>query len=608
MHKSIRKLLSVFVFISFLALGAFSVEAQTESAKFKQLAADYWENALVENPMLGTYSGDNRFDDKLQDISEAAYKRRYAAAREFLKRAARIKAKKLTAEEQISLRILRRNLGLRIEGEQFYSFADEFSSPRNYLMPMSQLLGFHLAFLGLPDVQPFLSVKDYENYIARLRAFPKQADDAVVNMRKGISLGFVQPKAIVERMFPQLEAGAAADAKKSPLYAPVARFPKEFSDAEKARLAAAIEQAITTDVAPAFQKLSNFIKTEYLPKSRETLGFSALPNGRKMFELFVRASNTTDLSPAEIHALGLRELAKIDVERKKILKEMKFDGTIGEFWAKLNTDKSLRWFDAAAVERNLRDSLQFIEARLPQVFADIPPINYEIKQVPAYSAASAPSGQYVPPSEDGTRLPIFYYNTYKIETNGIRKFTMPRLAFHESLPGHQLQDLYARRNKDLPAFRRYGYNGAYAEGWAIYSENLADELGAFRGDANARYYYLSNLASVYADLVIETGIHDLGWTREQAFAFARNELQDARSDEEIERNTARIAGQPSQKLNYGLGVLKILELREQAKKELGTRFDIRAFHNLVLRSGNVPLDVLDELAREWITRQKRSEK
>lgn len=597
------KRLFIFQFIVF-ALSAFSIQAQTESKKLEKLAGDYWEFVMADDPQFATYVGDNRFDDRLTDISEAAYKKRYAAAREFLKRTDRIKEQTLSAQERISLKMLRRILALRIEGERFDAYVDEQNSPRPVLMPLNPVDSFHLDFLGLPDLQPFATVKDYENYLARLKAFPKQADDAIANMRSGIRLGVVQPKMIVEKTLPQLEEGFSEDAKTNPLYAPILKIPQNFSDADKRRVSRLIEDAIARDVEPAFRKLFDFVKNEYLPKARETNGFSALPNGAAMYRFWRRVYLTTDYTTDELRAIAERELKQINLERERIIKQSGFNGTIQQFVEKTNADKNLRLFDAASIERDLRENLSFIETRLPQWFADIPPVKYEIKPTPAYKEATASHGQYVSPNADGTRAAVFYYNAYRAGTDGKARFELPNLAAHIMLPGVYLQDTYATTNRDLPAFRRFGWNVGFGQGWSVYAENLADEIGAYR-TPEARFFWLSRRAYFYAGILVDIGLGEEGWTRERALEFFKQAAQDGSTEREYDRQISRMTVQPARFIAYPIGALKISELRQKAQRELGAAFDVRAFHSLVLHGGCVPLDVLGTAVDEWIARVKK---
>lgn len=569
---------------------------QTQSAKLGRLVEDYWEWYLADNPGFSTSIGDYRYNDRLYDISEKAYRRRYAAARRFLKQANGIREQKLTPQERITLKILRDNLTVAIEGEPLYAYRSD-----NYLLPLNQIEGFHLRLLGLPETHPFVSVNDYQTYLARLRGFPAQVDAAIANMRQGMKLGIVSPKPVVEAIIEQLQAGITTDAKKSPLYEPLERFPQKSSASVKAEITASLEREIVSTVTPAFRKLLNFVQTEYLPKAAPNFGFSNLPRGKEMFAYAVKVQTTTNLSPDEIYELGLKELEKIMLERQKLVKQLGFEGTPLEFSRQVQTNKALRLFDAAAVERTIRENLQSIEPRLPQLFANLPKYKYKLKPVEPFRAANFPEGALLSEDEGGNSVGVFYYNTYNMETEGVRKFLLPNLAFHEVLPGHLLQGSYANANNALPAFRRHFDHNAYNEGWATYAESLADELGAYP-DPYARNFWLSAATFTYLSMVAEVGIQTKGWTREQTFAFMRKYLPipEARLNDRL----LRWSVMPAQGLGYGIGALRIYQLRAQAQRELGSRFDVRQFHNVVLNNGSMPLDVLSEVVEAWIAQTK----
>ena len=567
-----------------------------ETAKLQRLSRDYWDDYLADNPGFATYIGDPRSNDKLYDMSERAYVRRYATARRFLARANAIDEQALTSTDRVTLAMLRRTLALALEGEPLHCYLED-----NYLLPLNQMEGVHHRLLGLPDTHPFATARDYQTYLARLRAFSPQVDAVIENMRKGIALGVVHPRAVVERILPQLEAGASAAAKASPLYGPAGRFPKTVSSPERKRLATAIERTIATSVTPAFHRLLAFMRDEYLPKARTTFGLSALPRGAELYAYAIKVRTTTSLSADEIHALSLEELEKVELERARVVRALGFAGTPREFNEQLQNDREQRWFDAASVERDLRENLERIQPKLPQLFSGLPRVDYVLKPVEPFREASFPAGAFVPGTRDGSRAGLFLYNTHAVKTEGVRKYLLPDLAFHEVIPGHMLQANYASANQALPAFRRFQGTDAFNEGWASYAETLADELGAYP-DVYARNFFLS--ARVFAEVsaIAETGIHAKGWSPEQAYAFVRRYLPmpQARFDVSL----ARWAALPAQGLSYGIGALKLKELRGRATRELGERFDVRDFHSVVLNNGNVPMDVLEGIVTDWVAKQK----
>jgi uncharacterized protein (DUF885 family) len=563
-----------------------------ETAKAHRLFDEFWEDHLADNPGTATYLGDRRYDDRIFDVSEAAFKRRFRTARRFLARANAIDPALLADQDRISLEVLQWQLRLAVEGEPLHTYLED-----NYLLPVNQMEGLHVRVLALPQTHPFETERDYLNYAARLRAVPRQVDAAIANMRKGMQLGVVLPRGVVERVLPQLDAGTVTDATTSVLYEPLARFPNAIDPKTRTKLTRTIERAIATAITPSFAKLQRFMRDEYLPKSRPGYSLADLPRGRELYDYAIRVRTSTSLSPDAIHALGLAKLEEIATERQQLVAQAGFQGTPVAFNQQLQANRELRWFDASLLERDIREQLARITPRLPSLFADLPVLDPTLRPVEAYREASFPAGAFIPGTVDGRRPPIYYYNTFNIASDGVRKFLVPNLSFHEVLPGHLLQFAYAQRNRALPPFRRFSGNAAYNEGWAAYAETLADEVDAYP-DVAARSFYLSSQASLYVTMVAETGLHSKGWTRAQVAAFARQYLP--MPDERLDLQIARWSIMPAQGVAYGLGALRIRQLRKEAELELGPRFDLRAFHEVVLSNGNVPLDVLTELVHAWM--------
>jgi uncharacterized protein (DUF885 family) len=373
------------------------------------------------------------------------------------------------------------------------------------------------------------------------------------------------------------------------------------SAADRLSLTGEIEQAIETDVALSFQKLLTFAQDTYLPNASLGFGLSKLPRGKEMFAYAVRVQTTTDLTPDEIYELGMRELEKITRERKAILEQLGFKGTPVEFNQQAQSNKALRLYNADAVEKEISENLRYIEPRLSQLFANLPQFKYELKPVEPYRAANFPNGAVYTEDDSGKRIGVFVYNTYGAETEGIRKFLLPNLAFHEALPGHLLQANYAYANTDLPAFRRHADFNAFNEGWGTYAESLADEMGGYR-DPYSRNFWLSASTFSYVSMVAQIGIESRGWTRDQTHAFIKKYLPmpEARFNDYLMRWSVM----PGQGLGYAVGALRLFELRAKAERELGPKFEIRAFHDTVLSAGSMPLTVLDDVVSEWIAETK----
>lgn len=563
-------------------------QAQDDAA-LKKLFADYWQCALSASPTNATYLGDHRYDDRLDDVSESAVRRWYDSLRVYQKRITAIDDSKLSARDLLNKKLFVRNLETEFAAEPL----------KNYQMPLGQQNGIHLDLPQLPFSHPFETVRDYENFLKRLKQFPVQVEETIQNIRAGIAEKRVPPKFIVERIVPQIEAGILADASQSPLYDAVKKIPKTFLTADSVRFAKAISKEITQTVTPAYRKLLDFVKTQYLPAARTDAGIWALPDGAARYQHAILSHTTTALTADEIHAIGVRELAKVHAEMQGIMKKVGFTGTLQAFNQSLRTDPQFYFDSPDSLEAYFRKILTTIDAKLPQLFSRLPKARYDLKRLEPYREASAPAAYYYSPSEDGSRPGYFYYNAYRLDSRP--KYTMEVLAYHEAVPGHHLQIALALENKDLPEFRRHEGYTAFVEGWGLYSERLPKELGAY-SDAYSDFGRLTFDAWRCCRLIVDTGIHYKRWTREQAIEFMKNNTSLSAID--ITSEVERYIAWPGQALAYKLGQLKILELRAKAETELGKKFDIKAFHEIVLGDGAVPLGVLEEKIDAWIAAEK----
>lgn len=564
-------------------------EAATDQSKLDRLARDYWECYLADRPRTATFIGDDRYNAKLFDPSLAAYRRRFATARRFLQRTNTIDPAKLSPSDRVTHEILRRNLALALEGEALHTYL-----ANNYLLPINHIEGDHIYLMVLPTEHPFRNTRDYRNYVARLEAFPGVADSLIEAMRAGIREGVVHPRVVVERVIEQL-------VDTSPLLAPLDRFPASIAAAQRTRLKAATTRAIQSKVNPAFARLHQFMRDEYLPKARNSFAIAELPKGAERYAYAIKVRSTTSLSADEVHEMALEELERAESARAELLKSIGFAGSTVEFNQQAQANRDLRFFDAGAVESEIRRNLAAIEPHLPRLFAGIPELRYEIRQVEPFRAASFPEGVYFPASADNSRPGTYYYNPHKVATEGVRKFLLPNLSFHEAVPGHGLQSAYGSASRDLPSFRRHGGNAAFNEGWAAYAEKLADEVGAYP-DVYSRNFYLSASVFTWAGAVAETGMNSRGWSPEQASAFVRRYLPI--NQERFEYMIARHSVMPAQTLGYGIGALTISRLRSEAAQELGPKFDVREFHRFVLDGGAMQMDILTSEVRRWIAEQK----
>ena len=453
-------------------------------------------------------------------------------------------------------------------------------------------------FPALAKASPFRHVRDYENYLKRLAAMPRALDELTALMRAGIQSGWVPPIEVMSRVPSQFELFVGADVVANPLFAPFRSFPVGMAEADQTRLEAAGRKALAERVQPAFAKLKRFIEQEYIPACRKTLAASALPGGKAYYTLEVRANTTTPLSPDEVHQIGLREVARIQGEMDKLIAKIGFKGTRAAFMQSIKDDKRFYYTDPDEMLKGYRDIAKRVDAELPKLFAELPRLPYGIRAMEAHEGDNAE--HYTPGALDGSRAGYFEANVRSLATRPT--YEMETTFLHEAMPGHHLQTARAQEIKGLPAFRRSGWYVAYGEGWALYAESLGPELGLYK-DPYSRFGAYTGEMLRACRLVVDTGLHALGWTREQAIRYMVDHagIAEGFAVSEVDRYIV----DPGQALGYKIGELKIKALRERAKTALGERFDIRSFHNAVLDDGALPLTVLEARIDAWIAVQKR---
>lgn len=578
------------------ALPAF---AQTKTPatpeKMNQLYADYWEDFLRENPIAATYNGDQRYNNQFGAVTSAEGRAQSRAlAEKYLARSAEFDPAPLPPEDRISYDLLRYRLQEVLNGLRFPSD----------LVPVDQFSGLHLTLAQLgsgTSAQPFQTVQDYDNWLQRAAGYAPAVDAMLDDMRKGIAQGVVMPKALIGRVLPQLENVGTDDLSKSTYMQPVRKFPASFSAAEQARLTEAYGKLVREQLAPANRKLLAFMRDTYLPAGRDSAGIGALPGGQDWYAFLARRSTTTTLTPAEIHDIGLREVARIRAQFEEAKVRVGFKGTLREFFNYLNTAPELRFKTRDEIQASYEALRPQVEAKVGLLFATVPKAPFEIRPVEAFREVSAAPASYQRGSVDGKRPGIFYYNAYKPETR--TRFTTNAFFLHEAIPGHHFERSLAQETTGLPDFRRFGSSIAFSEGWGLYSEMLGQEIGMY----DDPWQWVGRLtAEIWRGvrLVVDTGIHSKGWTREQAIAYFKDNVpqDEVTAVQEVERYIAI----PGQALSYKIGELKLRELRTRAEQALGPKFDLRAFHNEVLSHGSVPLDVLDAAVNRWIAAQKKS--
>ena len=544
-----------------------------------------WAFEVREDPLLATEVGDHRYNDRLPAVSKDAEARRAQARRVFLDKLRAIDRTALDGTNRVSYDVFERQLRDRI-GEFDYS---------GYLLPLTADYGFHMGFADLPNRVPLATTKDYENYIARLRAFPAYVAEHIALMREGIALGVTVPRVTLQGYEATIASHVVADVTKSVFWAPLERFPPGVPALVRERVRTAARAAIVDAVVPGYRSFLEFMTREYITGARATLGASALPNGAAYYRFLVGRYTTLDVTPEQVHRTGLAEVQRIRAEMEAVMRRTGFQGDFPAFLSFLRTDSR---FYAKTPDELLKEAAWIakrMDGKLPSLFKTLPRLPYGVEPVPAHIAPKFTAGRYISAPVGGRRAGYYWVNTHALESRPL--YALEALTLHEAVPGHHLQIALAQELEGLPAFRRFGAVTAFTEGWGLYAERLGLEAG-FYTDPYRDFGRLTYEMWRACRLVIDTGIHAMGWTREQALDYlARNT---ALSLHEVRTEIDRYISWPGQALAYKTGELKIRELRIEAERALGERFDVRSFHDAVLRNGEVPLSVLEEQVREWV--------
>jgi uncharacterized protein (DUF885 family) len=582
-------------FLAFIFFCASSALAQVISTngsakKLHGLFEEDWQWGLQQYPESATFLGDNRYNDRLTDLSPEAIERAKAHEREMLARIQKIDRKLLSGQDVISYDLFLRDKKLNVESQRFPTET----------MPIDQMNGVQITFGQLASSTPFRNAKDYRDYLARLAAFPKQIDQMIALMNRGMATKWLPPAVPLRSVPDQLEGQIKDTPAESPFYEPFRRFPAEMSSTESSELVRAAMRAISESVNPAFKKLDTFFKEIYLPACRKDVGASALPDGEAFYQYSIRRQTTTDLTAKQIHDIGLKEVARIRKEMEAVIQRSGFAGSFAEFLTFLRTDQRFYYTRAEDLVAGYSFIAKRSDGKLPELFAELPRNSYGVKVIPDYEAPAQTTAYYQPGTADGSRAGLYMINTYKLETRP--KYEMEALTLHESVPGHHLQIARAQELKGLPDFRRNGGYTAYVEGWALYAESLGAEMG-FYADPYSKFGQLTYEMWRACRLVVDTGMHAFGWSRQRAIDFMKENT--AKTENDIVVEVDRYIVWPGQALAYKLGELEIKKLRAKAKQELGASFDVRKFHNAVLDDGPLPLDVLDKRINEWIAEQRR---
>ncbi|WP_249041076.1 DUF885 domain-containing protein [Marilutibacter maris] len=575
------------------APAATAEDASARAERLNQIYADYWEAFLELNPVMATFQGDPRYNAELPDFGSLEYRQRSEQfTRDWLAKVEAVGSDGLQGQDLLNYEIFVGDARETLDGLEY----------PGWMMPINQMgsLATYAAQFGSgTSLQPFKTVKDYEDWLKRADRFPVLFDTDIANMRQGIETGVVQPRALMVKVIPQLDALIKDKPEDTLFWGPVKNFPEDFSDADKQRLTEAYRALIADRLMPAYGKLRAFINDEYLPATRDSVGLDKLPDGQSWYAFNARQSTSSDLSPAQIHQIGLDEVARIHDEIRKVMVEVGFEGSLQDFFKFMQNDPRFSFDSEEALLAHYRALEEKIDAKIPEQFSLTPKAPFEIRPVEPFRAQSAAGGEYMSPSEDGSRPGIFYVNTYDLPTR--KTWDAEDLYLHEAIPGHHFQLALQQELENVPAFRRFGGETAFTEGWGLYAESLGKDLGVYT-DPYSYFGYLQNELWRAIRLVTDTGLHSKGWTREQVIDYMREN-----SAESLTQSTAeaeRYIAWPGQALAYKIGELKIKELRARAEKALGDNFDVRGFHAEVLKDGAVPLDVLEAKVDRWIASQQ----
>lgn len=567
-----------------------SPAAPDEATRFKRLLEEEWEYGLRENPTYASFLGDKRFNDQLTDVSFEAIERRKAHAREVLAKLKALDPAKLPESERLNYALFLRDYEESVEGQRF----------PNELFAINQMGGVHTMLPRLAqNLQP-RTVKDIDDFVARLRAYPKYVEQSIARMKVGVEKGITPAQVTLKGVEAQLRAQLPANVEENPiLKAGFTTRPSELTEEQWTTQRGKVVAAIREAVNPANQRLLEFWTGSYYPKARTPIALSALPDGEAWYAFNAKEMTTTTLTPEEIHQIGLSEVKRIRAQMEKVKEQVGFKGPLGAFFKMMQTDPKFFFKTEGELLMAYRDIAKRIDPQLPRLFGRLPRLPYGVQPVPDYAARNAPTAYYLQGSLEAGRAGFFFANTYDLKSRP--RWEMEALTAHEAVPGHHLQLAINQELGELPNFRRHGGYTAYVEGWGLYSESLGEELGLYT-DPYSKMGQLTFEMWRAIRLVVDTGMHMKGWTREQAIAFFLENAPRVKHDVEVEVD--RYIVNPGQALAYKIGELQLQKLKKSAREQLGAKFDLRAFHDAVLGEGSLPLDVLETRINAWIARQQ----
>ena len=556
---------------------------------FQVLLEDNWEWQLRENPVRASRLGDRRFNDRWTDMSVAAIERRHEERRTFLRRLRAIDSSQLAETDQLNYDLFRRSLEDAIDGHEF----------KNYLMPMSQRGGVQ-SLESTAETLRLATVKDYEDWLARMSQIGEVVEQTMVLMEAGRKSGYMPPQVLMQRIPQQISSQLVEDPEQSPFFKSFKDLPETIVAADRDRLQQMARDIIDDTVIPAYRDFSRYFNETYLPASRDSIGASALPNGEAFYEYRTRVFTTTRMTPDEIHRLGLNEVKRIRDEMQLVIDELEFAGSFDDFLNFLRTDPQFYYETAEELFDGYLAVAKRIDPELVRLFGKLPRMPYGLRPIPDNIAPDTTTAYYSRPAADGSRPGYYYVNLYRPEVRP--KYEMEVLSIHEAVPGHHLQIALQMELEEMPAFRKYSGFTAFTEGWGLYSESLGYEMGFYK-DPYSRFGALTYDMWRAVRLVVDTGMHYRGWTRQQAIDFFKANA--AKTEADIVNEIDRYISWPGQALAYKIGQLKMLEIRRKAEQALGDDFDVKAFHDALLGGGAVPMEVLETRMNRWLAEELR---
>jgi uncharacterized protein (DUF885 family) len=565
-----------------------SSSLESRRKALNDLLAEQWEYRLRTSPLFASYLGDKRWNDKLDDFSQEAIDKDLQETQKFLIRFEAMDTSGFPEQEALNKALVVRDLKMQLEGARF----------KDWEMPVDQQNGIQVVLPQLVNVLSFQLVKDYEDYVSRLKQIPILLDQTTVQMRKGMNDKLMKPRFLLEKVVDQCNALASQEAGKSPFAQPFSAFPKSISEADQKRLREAGIAAIKGSVLPAYARFTTFVRDEYVPKGRTEPGIWSLPNGEAYYTFLVKQSTTTNLAAEEIHQIGLVQVKEIEGRMLAVANQLGYKD-LKSFKAAVASDPKLHGQSRQEILDLYRKYIGQMYAKIPDLFNRLPKAKLEVLPVEEFREKEASSASYQAPAQDGSRPGHVMVNTGEFEKRSL--LDIETTAYHEGVPGHHMQFAIAQEMPDLPPFRQNEYFTAFTEGWALYSERLGKEVGFFQDPYNY-YGHLSGDMLRAVRLVVDTGIHYKHWTRQQVVDFFHE--HSGEDEVSVQSETDRYIAWPAQALGYKIGQLEILKLREYAKDQLSDKFSLRAFHDEILAGGALPLDVLENRVHEWVAKQK----